>query len=376
MITYLKWRGDLSFKKHPICEADYLVFSQLAYITYDGIVSESLSPTMTVRKAAIAAYKALKKSDKKLIRHAENMLFLREVITSPRFSTLPICGYVDILNKQNEEQFAAVTFLIPDVGELTGTAAVVAFRGTDANLVGWKEDFNMAFSSAVPAQLDAVKYLERVGKKFPLHRLFVCGHSKGGNLAVYSGAFCSDEVRERIARVRSLDGPGFTEEMLRTRGFCEILDRTSTVVPSSSVVGILLEHAESFSVIRSYATEGPFQHDPFTWEISRDSFVEVEEITDVTKYVDSTLRRWLYNMSPELRERFINGLFRIMTETGTEDVREIFTPKNIIIMAKALKKLDTETSKALREAAFLFRNSAKTDLPELVKKLTVKKKSK
>ena len=52
MTAYLKWRGDLSFKKHPICEADYLVFSQLAYITFDGIVSDSLTQHTTVKKAA------------------------------------------------------------------------------------------------------------------------------------------------------------------------------------------------------------------------------------------------------------------------------------------------------------------------------------
>lgn len=374
MTAYLKWRGDLSFKKHPICEADYLVFSQLAYITFDGIVSDSLTQHTTVKKAAEAAYAALSVSEKKLLRHTENMLFLKEIITSRRFSELSVAGYVNVFSKKREEQFSAITFFIPDSGDISGTAAVVAYRGTDASIVGWKEDFNMAFSDAVPAQLDALKYLETVAKEYPLYSLYVCGHSKGGNLAVYSSAFCRPDVRERIVQVRSLDGPGFSEKTVRTKGFQEILEKTVTVVPSSSVVGILLEHSESFTVIRSYATEGPFQHDPFTWEISRDSYVFVEEITDITKYIDSTAARWLYNMSPSLREKFINGLYRIITETGAEDIREIFTPKNIIIMARSLKKLDTETSKALSEAASLFKSSAKKDMPELIKKLKVRRK--
>ncbi len=374
MISYLKWRGDLTFRKYPMCEADYLVFSQLAYITFDGVVSSSFTPETTIGKAAINAYKALKNSPNKLIRHAENMLFLRELITSPRFCDLPICGYVDILNKEKEEQFSAITILVPDSSDISDTACVIAFRGTDANIVGWKEDFNMAFSHTVPAQIDAVKYLEQVAKEYPLNRLFICGHSKGGNLAVYSAAFCHPDIRERIVQVRSLDGPGFSEEIIKTHGFQEILDRTSTVVPSSSVVGILLEHAESFSVIRSYATEGPFQHDPFTWEIKRDSYVYVEEITDITKYIDSTISRWLFDMDSQLREKFINGLYKIISETGVEDIREIFSPKNVIIMARALKKLDTDTSKALSDAAFRFRVSVKKDLPLLVKKLRVRKK--
>lgn len=374
MISYLKWRGDLTFKKFPICEADYLVFSQLAYITFDDEVSPSFSCNTTVKTAAENAYQKLKDSPKKLIRHAENMLFLQEIITSPRFCDLPVCGYVDILNREKEEQFSAITFLIPDASELSGTACVVAFRGTDANIVGWKEDFNMAFSNAVPAQIDAVKYLEKVAEEFPLNHIYVCGHSKGGNLAVYSAAFCNQDVRDRVVQIRSLDGPGFSEEIIKTESFQEILDRTSTVVPSSSVVGILLEHAESFSVIRSYATDGPFQHDPFTWEINRDSYVYVEEITDITKYIDSTITRWLFDMTPELREQFINSLYKIVSETGVEDIREIFSPKNLIVMARAVKNLDTDTSKALSEAALRFRVSAQKDLPELIKKLKVRKK--
>jgi len=79
-------------------------------------------------------------------------------------------------------------------------------------------------------------------------------------------------------------------------------------------------------------------------------------------------------MDSQLREKFINGLFKIISETGVEDIREIFSPKNVIIMARALRKLDTDTSKALSEAANRFRVSAKKDLPLLVKKLRVRKK--
>jgi hypothetical protein len=137
----------------------------------------------------------------------------------------------------------------------------------------------MSFLPVVPAQLAAAEYLDDVATHF-MGNIRLTGHSKGGNLAVYASSFCSQKVRRRIMQIRSLDGPGFSEETIKKPGFQEILDKTKTIVPSSSVVGILLEHAESFTVIRSYATEGPFQHDPFTWEIDRDSYVFVEEITD------------------------------------------------------------------------------------------------
>ena len=41
----------------------------------------------------------------------------------------------------------------------------VGFRGTDTSLAGWKENFNMAFADAVPAQHQAERYLEAIAAK-------------------------------------------------------------------------------------------------------------------------------------------------------------------------------------------------------------------
>ena len=64
----------------------------------------------------------------------------------------------------------------------------IAFRGTDSTLVGWKEDFNMSFLPVIPSQHDALEYVEQISEHYK-GRLYICGHSKGGNLAVYASAF-------------------------------------------------------------------------------------------------------------------------------------------------------------------------------------------
>ena len=38
--AYLKWRGDLSFERDPLNEADHLVFSLLSYVNMDELDSE------------------------------------------------------------------------------------------------------------------------------------------------------------------------------------------------------------------------------------------------------------------------------------------------------------------------------------------------
>lgn len=370
MIDYLRWRGDLPFSLVPVCDADYLVFSQLAYIPYDSIVSSSPAPTITLGQAARKVLENLKKGEeKRLMFLAENISFLKEIVRSPRYSKLSVCAYATRFNVKKQQQFSAVTFLIPDHGKRGNTACVVAFRGTDASLVGWKEDFNMAFSKAVPSQLDAVRYLKAVAASYPSHELYVCGHSKGGNLAVYSSAFCGKEVQDNIAAVRNLDGPGFCEEVIKDEGFMRILDRVETILPSSSLVGILLEHTEEITVIRSNSKSIRFEHDPFTWEISRSGFVYVEKTTKISEYLDSTLSRWLASMSDEMREKLINGMYSVITSAGDDDIRNLFKPKGALVVLRGITKLDRETAKVMREAFYLFNSAAGNNLFKFVNKL-------
>ena len=100
-----------------------------------------------------------------------------------RRCALPIfADHADVFDKDAAKQFSATTFILPD-----GTV-FVAFRGTDATLAGWKEDFMLAFSEIIPSQDAARAYLEQAVARYE-GPVVVGGHSKGGNLAVYA-AIC------------------------------------------------------------------------------------------------------------------------------------------------------------------------------------------
>lgn len=69
-----------------------------------------------------------------------------KMAASRRFSDLTLCAYVSRTDEETQTQFSALTALLPD------KTAYIAFRGTDDTIVGWKEDFNLAFLPVVPAQ--------------------------------------------------------------------------------------------------------------------------------------------------------------------------------------------------------------------------------
>ena len=87
---------------------------------------------------------------------------------NPRYANVRLGAVVEHINQGEQTQFAAATFQLPDGHKrrkptYKGTL-VISFRGTDDSLIGWKEDFNMAFQYPVPAQRSASAYLDMVAR--------------------------------------------------------------------------------------------------------------------------------------------------------------------------------------------------------------------
>ena len=310
LFDYLNWRGDLSFSQSEINDVDSLIFSLLSYVDFRGIVPSTHETADAVPlRTAINAYFAKNPDPKKISLGVmvPKAIFdlIRVLKETKRFRNVGVKAHVNIIDLQNEMQFSATTFLLDD------QCAVVAFRGTDDTLVGWKENFNMSFMDFVPAQKQAVLYLEDVALHFG-GRLYLTGHSKGGNLAVYSAVRSRESIQNRIDRVWSNDGPGFSHKMLDDPDYIKIRPLIRTLIPQSSIVGILLEHEENYTVVKS-RQKGPMQHDGLTWEVMGDSFVCLQTVTDECKRFDKTLNQWINQMTKEQREEFSDALYQILS---------------------------------------------------------------
>lgn len=240
---------------------------------------------------------------------------LAAAVASPRLRGLRVSDYEDDFSEAQEKQFSACTLRLP------GGGAYVSFRGTDNTLVGWKEDFNMAFETGVPSQLAAVRYLERVAPSVD-GPLYLGGHSKGGNLAVYAAARCPGELAARIERVFSHDGPGFTSEALADEAWRERAHLVSKTVPHSSVIGMLFECQEDYAVVES-STTALAQHDPFSWVVEGADFVRHEGLARGASFLDESLNQWIASMTHAEREGFVDALFSVFAAGGEDTFGEL-----------------------------------------------------
>ncbi len=219
--------------------------------------------------------------------------------------------------------------------------AFTAFRGTDNTLVGWKEDFNLSFLDTIPGQWAARDYLEKIAERCP-GTLYAGGHSKGGNLAVFAAAVCSPEVQARIRSVYNNDGPGFSGAVLEQPGYQAVLGRIQTFVPQSSVVGMLLEHEEPYTVVRS-GQVGLMQHEPYSWEVLGSDFVRLKQVTQGSRLVDQTIKTWLSELSRQEREAFVEALFELLENADIRHLSEAAKPKNLYTILQKLGREDDKT---------------------------------
>ncbi len=326
MFDYLEWRGDLPFAKVGLNPVDMLIFSTLSYIHFDGIVPSVPERRISLREAA---ERFLAQSDLEMkVRVKKDLELLEAAADTERFGQVEMSFFRNIFVPEEETQFAAVTYYLGD-----GTA-VLTFRGTDRTLVGWKEDFNMTFQDSIPAQREALRYLEEFAIH-TLHSIRMTGHSKGGNLAVYAAAKTDKAVQQRIIEIHNQDGPGFSEKMMTDSGYLAIVPKISTYVPESSIVGLLLEHEEPHTVIKSKQI-GPMQYDPYSWEVMRNDFIHMEEISEGSRFLDRTTKAWLESMTTKERNTFVDVIYDILTSGGAMITGDLMHPKHIGNYVKSL----------------------------------------
>lgn len=352
LFDYLDWRGDISFADLGLNEVDNLIFSLISYIDFEGVVpSDPREPPVTLLEAA-RGYLRLHRGETPYlgkILPPETVVLMAKASKTKRFAGTRLMGYVNRVDEETQTQFSALTY-VPNNG-----LAYVAFRGTDDTLVGWKENFNMSFMQPVPAQERAVDYVRRVAPMVP-GGFYLGGHSKGGNLAVYAAVKSEGALQDRIIRAFNNDGPGFDRPFVTGADFLDIRDRIHTLVPHSSVIGMLLEHEEAYEVVKSNAN-GLLQHNGFSWEVLGGSFVHLDTVTEESKNLDYSLKEWMNTLSVQERAEFVDTFYEMLVSTNAKSLTELSAEK--IKLVKAWGTLDPKArSIVLKCLSLLLRPNA------------------
>lgn len=341
IISYVKEWGQYHLSEKPFNEVDSLVLCQLVYLNYGPFV-----PGLDRESEPVSIRSIYENPDRDRILddywYRENNIELFTAVTSSkRFGGLKVNYYVNIINEQEQTQFSAMTYVLED------QSAYIAYRGTDATIVGWKEDLNLAFSKPLPSHHLAVEYMEHVAD-FMEGSFYTGGHSKGGNLAVYAAMNCRQQVRDRLIKIFNNDGPGFRPEIRELGKYHEIADRIAKFIPRSSLVGTILEDQDDYTLVESRGV-GMLQHNTYSWKVEEDHFIRAKNMAEGKMVRDAALNEWILSLTEEETHAFVDTLYDVVSASEASNVFEFGADwKNCLQnVFEAAKEIDDTTRKMI-----------------------------
>lgn len=340
---YINQFGSISFNERPFGDADNIALCEVFYMPLEKVVSESFDDEPLCFEDVCNSLFELNGCEHKAVGLVINRGIsekLMKMASTPRFSQMKVLACKHIYDEEPAVQFDAATFILPD------GVNVVIFRGTDDTIAGWKEDLDIYTKKYIPSYKYSVEYLEEAAQKLE-GDIIVCGHSKGGNVALYAALNCSTEVADRIKLLYNNDGPGFHDlRPFATPAYRELLPRYRHLIPQSSFIGMLLAHDDDYTVVKSSRLMGMLQHDLATWQIS-DGELVTTKLSLLGKLNDRGLADLILRISDEQSDTVNAVTAALLGSSGEKDLTGLVKNANSALRGinAAWRSLDSDIKK-------------------------------
>ena len=316
LINYLEKVKELTFDQEPLNILDKVCINEIGYLTYEKWLSASdLQKTISLHDYADG--KDLN-PDYSFMVTKERVELAEAMVRSRRFAGLSLSSYRSVLDKEVEKQFAAMIFSLPELDYQH-----IVFRGTDDSVIGWKEDFQLTYSREIPAHRSAIAFLSEHLPNLSGH-ITVSGHSKGGNLALYSAVQSSTALREQIAELLLLDSPGLMKPLLEKPSYQGLKAKMTVIRPQDSVVGVMLYWDRPAQLVAAEGI-GFAQHNALTWEVDlvANDFVYEDQPTELSQRLEETFQEWIETLPNQELKQVCDLVFDTILDSGIESLDDI-----------------------------------------------------
>ena len=319
-----------------INELDALIFARLAYIHIEMIKD----------KLPISIYNLSKIKNLKI--NKKDLELLNLLKNNKRFKDLQIIRCEDILDKDKEEQFMAITIMIDS------ETVFISFRGTDKNIIGFKEDMNMCYG-IIPSQMSSKDYLN--SEKI-YNNIYIGGHSKGGNLAMYSGIYCDSLHKRHIRKIYNFDGPGFLK---LDNNFYKMKNKIINYFPESSVVGRMMYNDSTIYAVKSNK-EGIEAHNVYYWIIN-DNTLKLGKLKKISNDFKEGCDHILEAIPNTRKKVIIDYIYSLMLKGEISNIKELNIKKIKLLLDNSPKLTIEEKNELIN----FFKILIKAMLPKINK---------
>ena len=338
--------GDLT----SLSEVDYAIFSLLSYCQIEHFIKEK-KESVYIKDFKLGYQKRLIKNISLFggLKGMVDLLHKRK-----KYKDITFTDFRSVYDNEKEIQFASMCIHLPN------NRIFVTFRGTDKYIIGFKEDLKLAIESVMPASILARDYLNEMMDKYSESTFIVGGHSKGGNLAIYSSSQVSKNKQERIEKIIDLDCPGFNDDLIQSDGYQNITHKIETFVPQSSVVGVIFKKNQPVHVIKAKGI-GLSQHSVFNWEFKGNKFKRVKELESGYELNEGFLNKTISQLNKDDMSFYIDTVYGMIKDnTKNLTFNDLMSIKVLTKAYKRYKTLTKAEKKKIKDITFiLLKNGSK-----------------
>lgn len=310
-----KW-GDYDFRRLHLQEADIIAFGLLTYTSFEETkYYKSLENKDSFFELSRFAKEDMKELNQTNLVPGGYKKFLNKIFSIKRYKRIKVGYFKDEVSTDLGVQFFAYTISFSSFN-------IICFRGTDTSIVGWEEDLNMAVKKIVPAQVEALNYVKKIAS-IDDKKLYILGHSKGGNLAYFSFFNVDESVKNRVEKVYNLDGPGFKIDEYE---YAKYSKKLAKIVPNDDIVGILFDNSNDFSIAKSNSLS-IYAHDLATWELDKNTDFKnikyVQKLTPSSEALQHAFHDWIKELDEEEVSQFIVYIFKIFYSNNQHNIMNL-----------------------------------------------------
>lgn len=262
---YLDYYKNCSFEEVGFNQMDAMLFACLVYLPI-----KSFSENKSYKDFVSYAY-TFYKDDYSGVMKPSSFALLNKIKISKRYENIIISNFKNVRN--NDTQFGAMSVRFND-------NLLIAFKGSDSSLISWIENLRLNYQYPTYTQSKGIKYAKDnildSDKK-----VYLVGHSKGGNLAMCAGMEIPSGLRDKVKVIYNFDGPGFLKKEYEKK-FNLIKEKVVNIVPTGSVVGMCLYNDNFKSVKSKDLAFG--EHYPVGWGVFGEFFVKTS-LSRVSKQI-------------------------------------------------------------------------------------------
>ena len=329
---YIKQNKDKSFTDLPFSHVDGLIFAELSYINFDLLLGNKKELIFRNIKSSQLTKEVFEGS----VDANKNKIMLKNMIHSIRYQDVKVRYVKRFFSTTEANQFLAATFVLPN------DTLYISYRGTDTTLVGWKEDTFLTYKDTIKAQEQALSYasLALRGKD---NKYILGGHSKGGNLAIYTALNISKDKVHNLVRVYSYDGPGFKNGITHYPNYRLVRSKYIKFLTYNDVIGSFFNNMKKYKVVHSPGLLFG-GHDPFYWQVisKNNDFWYAKDVSKSSKKYSKRVMKWLESLTYEDRQLATDALFDVFNNNDT--IYDLFKNflKNLMSINRSLKDYSRE----------------------------------